>query len=151
MDSSTIQQLDLKRYMGKWYEIARFNHRFERNMVGVTAIYELLSNGKISVINAGYKNGFDGRLKSTKGKAKQPNPKDPGKLKVAFFLFFSSDYYIFELDPEYQWALVGSSTDKKLWILSRTPSLKKKTLDDILSRAKQRGFDTDKLIWVDQK
>lgn len=151
MDFSTIQQLDLKRYMGVWYEIARFDHRFERDMVGVTATYELLENGKITVINAGYKHGFDGKYKTSKGKGKQPDPKDPGKLKVAFFLFFYADYYIFELDPDYKWALVGSSSDKKLWILSRTPTLSKKNLDHILDKARKRGFDTNKLIWVEQK
>lgn len=151
MDFSTIQQLDLERYMGKWYEIARFDHRFERNLVGVTATYEMRPDGKIKVINAGYKNSFDGKYKESTGKAKQPNPDEPGKLKVAFFLFFYADYYIFELDKDYEWALIGSSSDKYLWILSRTPSLDKKTLDQILQNARQRGFDTSKLIWVEQK
>ncbi|MFW5757035.1 MAG: lipocalin family protein, partial [Tangfeifania sp.] len=119
MDFSTVQELDLKRYMGKWYEIARFDHRFERNLVGVTATYSLRDDGKIKVVNAGYKNNLDGKYKETVGKAKQPNPEEPGKLKVSFFLFFYADYYILELDAEYQWALIGSSSDKYLWILSR--------------------------------
>lgn len=151
MDYSTIQQLELKRYMGTWYEIARFDHRFERNLVGVTATYELRPDGKINVINAGYKNNFDGKFKVAKGKAKQPNPGEPGKLKVAFFLFFYSDYYIFELDKNYEWALVGSSSDKYLWILSREPSLKPEIRDNILLKARQRGFDINRLIWVEHK
>ncbi len=151
MDYSTIQDLDLKKYMGMWYEIARFDHRFEHNLVGVTATYELRSDGKINVINAGYKNSFDGKYKTAKGKAKQPNPNDPGKLKVSFFLFFYSDYYIFELDKDYEWALVGSSSDKYLWILSRTLSLKKEVKDSILSNARRRGFDVSRLIWVEHK
>ncbi|MFW6259609.1 MAG: lipocalin family protein, partial [Tangfeifania sp.] len=148
MDFSTVQELDLKRYMGKWYEIARFDHRFERNLVGVTATYSLRDDGKIKVVNAGYKKSLDGKYKETVGKAKQPNPEEPGKLKVSFFLFFYADYFILELDEEYQWALIGSSSDKYLWILSRTPQLEQETLDHILSLAEERGYDTSRLIWV---
>lgn len=148
MDFSTVDKLDLERYMGKWYEIARFDHRFERNLVGVTATYSIRDDGKIKVVNAGYKNSLDGKYKETVGKAKQPNPDEPGKLKVSFFLFFYADYYILELDEEYQWALIGSSSDKYLWILSRTPQLDQDTLDHILGKAKERGYDTNRLIWV---
>ena len=151
MDLSTVKELDLERYMGTWYEIARFDHSFERGLVGVTATYELRSDGKITVINAGYKNSLEGKYKTAKGKAKQPNPNEPGKLKVAFFMFFSADYFILELDEEYQWVLICSSSDKYLWILSRTPSLEQETLDEILEKAKVRGYETDKLIWVEQK
>lgn len=151
MDFSTVDQLDLNRYMGTWYEIARFDHRFERNLVGVTATYELTPDGKITVINAGYKNSFDGKFKTAKGKAKQPNPEEPGKLKVSFFLFFYADYFVLELDENYEWALVGSSSDKYLWILSRNPALPEYTMDIILQKARERGYDTSKLIWVEQK
>ena len=148
MDLSAVQQLDLKRFMGKWYEIARFDHRFERNLVGVTATYELQGDGKIKVMNAGYKNKLDGKFRKSAGKARQPDPNEPGKLKVSFFLFFYADYLILELDKNYEWALIGSSSDKYLWILSRTPALENKTLDLVLTRARQRGFDTGRLIWV---
>ena len=151
MDLSTVKQLDLQQYMGSWYEIARFDHSFERGLVGVTATYELRGDGKITVINAGYKNSFEGKYKTAKGKAKQPNSDEPGKLKVAFFLFFYADYFILELDKNYQWVLIGSSSDKYLWILSRTPKLEQETLDYILKKASERGYDTDKLIWVEQK
>lgn len=151
MDLSTVENLDLKRYMGTWFEIARFDHSFERNLVGVTATYALQPNGRINVLNQGYQNSLDGKLKRAKGKAKQPDPSDPGKLKVAFFLFFYADYYILELEENYRWALVGSSSDEYLWILSRTPSLEKETLNHILSKARERGYDTEKLIWVEQK
>lgn len=151
MDLSTVKQLDLQQYMGTWYEIARFDHSFERGLVGVTATYELRGDGKITVINAGYKNSFEGKYKTAKGKAKQPNSDEPGKLKVAFFLFFYADYFILELDKNYQWVLIGSSSDKYLWILSRTPKLEQETLDYILKKASERGYDTDKLIWVEQK
>lgn len=151
MDLSTVKQLDLERYMGTWYEIARFDHSFERGLTGVTANYELRPDGKITVVNAGYKNGFEGKYKTAKGKAKQPNPNEPGKLKVAFFLFFYADYFILELDEDYQWVLIGSSSDNYLWILSRTPQLDQETLNNILDKARERGYDTDKLIWVEQK
>jgi apolipoprotein D and lipocalin family protein len=148
MNLSTVKNIDLERYMGTWYEIARFDHSFERNLVGVTATYELFPDGRISVLNQGYVNSLSGKLKKAKGKAKQPDPEEPGKLKVAFFLFFYADYFILELDENYQWALIGSSSEKYLWILSRTPSLKQEILDHILLKARQRGYNTDKLIWV---
>ena len=150
MNLSTVKQLDLNRYMGTWYEIARFDHSFERNLTGVSATYGLLPNGRITVLNQGYKDSLNGKLKKAKGKAKQPDPQEPGKLKVAFFLFFYADYFILELDEDYRWALIGSSSDKYLWILSRTPSLDKAVLGHILTKAKARGYDTDQLIWVEQ-
>jgi apolipoprotein D and lipocalin family protein len=146
MDLTTVKQLDLERYMGTWYEIARFDHPFERGLSHVTATYELRPDGKIKVTNAGYK---DGKHKTANGKAKQPDPSEPGKLKVAFFLFFYANYYVLELDNDYQWALIGSSTDKYLWILSRNQTLPRDTLDLILKRAREIGYDTSKLIWVD--
>ncbi len=150
MDNSTVNELDLDRYMGLWYEIARFDHNFERGLVGVTAEYQMRPDGKISVINRGYKNSLNGKLKVAKGKAKQPNPDEPGKLKVSFFLFFYAGYYVMELDPDYQWALIGSSTEKYLWILSRTPQLTDEVRNNILKLAEARGYDTGKLIWVKQ-
>jgi apolipoprotein D and lipocalin family protein len=146
MDLTTVKQLDLERYMGTWYEIARFDHSFERGMTHVTATYELRPDGKISVTNAGIK---DGKQKSANGRAKQPDPSEPGKLRVAFFLFFYADYFILELDDDYQWALIGSSSDKYLWILSRNPVMAKDTLEYVLGKAKERGYDTSRLIWVE--
>lgn len=149
MDFSTVQELDVQRYLGKWYEIARFDHSFERNLVGVTATYSLRDDGKIRVVNQGYKNTLDGEPSVAEGKAKFTS--EPGKLKVSFFWIFYGDYYILELDENYRWVLLGSSSDKYLWILSRTPQLEKATLDFVLEKAKQRGYDTSKLIWVEQK
>lgn len=152
VDTSTIKQLDLDRYLGTWFEIARFDHSFERGLVGVTANYSYRDDGKIKVVNAGYKNSLDGPYSEAVGKAKQPNPqKNPGKLKVAFFWIFYADYFILELDENYQWVLIGSSSDKYLWILSRTPQLEQETLDHILKKATERGYNTEKLIWVEQK
>ncbi|EHP46005.1 lipocalin family protein [Odoribacter laneus] len=148
IDNRTVARLDLKRYMGKWYEIARFNHRFERGMDGVTAEYSLQEDGKIKVLNRGWKKGAWHLIK---GKAKLPDKSQPGKLRVSFFPFIYSDYYVMELDEEhYSYAIVGSSSDKYLWILSRTKELSGNLLTDLLTRIRERGYDTEKLIFVIQ-
>ena len=149
VDNTPVGSLDLSRYLGNWYEIARFDHSFERGMSRVMAEYRLRSDGKVDVINSGWK---EGKFKQTKGKAKQPDPdRNPALLKVSFFLFFYSDYRVLMLSDDYSVALVGSSSDKYLWILSRTPDLPKTTLNAVLDEAKRRGYDTSKLIWVEQK
>ena len=147
MDLTTIKDFDLERYLGKWYEIARFDHKFERGLVGVTATYSMREDGKIRVINQGFKGTPDGKRSVAEGKAK--TTKEPGKLRVSFFWIFYADYLILELDDDYQWALIGSSSDKYLWILSRTPKLEDTITKNILDRAKSRGYDTSGLIWVE--
>ena len=148
IDNSTVKQLNIQRYMGKLYEIARYDHSFEKGMTHVFTEYSLLDNGKIHVVNQGLKNG---KTKEAIGKAKQPHPTEyPGRLKVSFFLWFYSDYYILELDKDYQYALIGSSSDNYLWILSRTPKMQKAQLDGLLQKIVQRGYDLSKLIFVEQ-
>jgi len=149
LNITTVKELDLQRYLGTWYEIARFDHSFERGLVGATATYSLRDDGKIKVLNQGYKNTLDGELSVAEGKAKLTG--EPGKLKVSFFWIFYADYYILELDENYQWALIGSKSDKYLWILSRTPKLEDNVKNLILHYATKRGYDTSKLIWVEQK
>lgn len=146
---TTVKELDLERYLGTWYEIARFDHSFERGLEGVTATYSFRPDGLIRVVNQGFKNSPNGEKSVAVGKAKTTS--EPGKLKVSFFLFFYADYNILELDEEYQWVLIGSSSDRYLWILSRTPELQKDTLQIILEKAAQRGYETSKLIWVRHK
>ena len=146
VDNSTVKSVDLNRYLGYWYEIARFDHTFERGMEYAMAHYSLRDDGKIDVLNTGIKNG---RAKDAKGIAKTTNV--PGVLRVSFFGPFFGDYRIMLLDENYQYVLVGGSNDKFLWILSRTPHLDDSTLTLILSEAKRRGYDTSKLIWVKQK
>lgn len=148
IDTTAVKHLDLHRYMGKWYEIARFNHRFERGMDRVTAEYALRPDGKISVLNRGWKNG---KWKDIHGKAKLPDLSEPGKLKVAFFLSLYSDYYVLELDEkDYSYALVGSSTDKYLWILCRTAQMPSEQLTMLLTKARTRGYDTNKILFIKQ-
>ncbi len=149
MNTETVKEVDLQRYLGKWYEIARFDHSFERGIVGATATYSMRDDGKIKVLNQGFKNTLDGELSKAEGKAKLTD--EPGKLKVSFFWIFYADYYILELDANYQWALIGSKSDKYLWILSRTPKLEENVKNLILHHAAKRGYDTSKLIWVEQK
>jgi apolipoprotein D and lipocalin family protein len=150
MDYTTVKELDLQKYMGTWYEIARYDHSFERGLAGCTANYSFRPDGKIKVINQGYKGTLRGKFMKAAGKAKLPDKKEPGKLKVSFFLFFYADYYVLELGENYDWALIGSSTDKYLWILSRTPKLEPSVYQKIIGLAQKRGYDTTKLLLVEQ-
>lgn len=149
LDTSTIDSLDITRYMGRWYELARFDHPFERNMELVTATYTLQPDGRVEVINSGYNTRRD-KYKQSRGIARTVKGRQ-GELEVTFFLNFWSPYKILELAPDYSYALVGSNSDKYLWILSRTPRLPSDVLNDILAMAESRGYNTDLLIWVTQE
>jgi apolipoprotein D and lipocalin family protein len=148
----TVKNVDITRYVGTWYEIARFPHSFEKGLVGVTATYTLRENGRITVLNQGYKHNLSGNLKQTRGVAKIPDPNSPGRLKVKFFLFFGADYYILELDQEgYRHAMVGSSSPNYLWILCREPVMDDETYRMLVDRAAARGYETSRLVRVPQK
>ena len=147
-DNSTVNEFDLSRYLGQWYEVARYDHSFERGMDNTMAEYILQDDGKVFVLNSGWKNG---KFKIAEGKAKYNDPEgEPGALKVSFFLFFYSEYNVMMVDENYQISLVGSKAEKYLWILSRTPVPDPDLLQAVLDEAKSRGYDTSKLIWVDQ-
>lgn len=149
MNTTTVSNLDVNRFMGSWYEIARYEHSFEKGMTHVKANYSLLPDGTIRVLNSGMKNG---KKKEIEGKArKKKDSNSNSKLEVSFFLWFYSDYFVFELDDNYQYAVIGSSSDKYLWILSRTPQLPQSTINDLLIKIKKRGYDTSKLYFVLQK
>jgi len=139
---------ELSKYLGRWYEVARFDHSFERGLEGTTATYTLLNDGTIEVVNEGYKNGFNGKKEKAVGKAKLTNAATPRNLKVSFFWIFYAPYNILELDENYQYALIGSSSEKYLWILSRIPNMDDTTYNMLLSKAKARGYDVSKLIKV---
>jgi lipocalin len=151
LDKTTVKSLDLNRYLGTWYEIARFPHSFEKNLVGVTATYSLREDGKIKVLNQGYKNTLDGELSKAEGKAKIPDPLKPANLKVSFFWIFYAEYNVLELDENYQYAMIGSSSAKYFWILSRTPQMDDTTYEMLLEKAQKRGYDLSKLEKVPQK
>ena len=145
-DSSPVASLELTIFLGQWSEIARFDHSFDRDMDNVMAEYSLNDDGTVKVLNSGWK---DGVFKTAEGKAKCPDPKNaPAHLKVSFFLFFYSDYNVMYLDENYEYALIGSESDKYLWILSRKPELTDDAKASILAEASRRGYDTDGLIWV---
>ncbi len=144
-----VQPFDINRYLGKWYEIARLDHRFERNMIGVTATYSQNSDGSIAVLNKGY-NTKKEMWKSAKGKAKFVNRTDIGQLKVSFFGPFYAPYNVVALDKDYQYALIVSKTLDYLWILSRTKEIPQNIRQLYLQKARDMGFDTTQLIWVEQ-
>lgn len=147
-DNSTVKEFDLSRYLGVWYEIARYDHSFERGLDNTMAQYILQEDGKVVVLNTGWK---DGKFKLAEGKAKYPDPTgEPGALRVSFFWFFYSDYNVMMVDENYQISLVGSKAQKYLWILSRTPVPDPALLEMVLDEAQRRGYDTSELIWVDQ-
>ena len=151
VDNSTITSFNLDRYLGKWYEIARYDHSFERDLVGCTAEYSLRDDGKIKVLNSGYLKTLDGPYKESIGKAKARRNGKPGQLEVSFFGPFYGDYDILELAPDYSYSVVGSSSPKYLWILSRTPQLTPQTKAKIIKNLEQRGYNTNKLLWIEQK
>ncbi len=148
VNRTTVGVTDLKRYMGRWYEIARYDHSFERNLECCEAYYTLLPNGRITVTNSGVSKK-SGKRKISIGKAKLGRV--AGQLRVSFFWVFYSDYNILALGDDYEWALVGSRSPNYLWILSRTPHLSKATKSHILDIARSRGYDIEKLIWVRQE
>ena len=146
VDNTPVVALDLNRYLGEWYEIARFDHSFERGVEKAKANYTLNEDGTIKVVNSGIK---DGKPKTAIGKGKRTDT--PALLRVSFFGPFYADYRVMMIDEGYTYALVGSGSADYLWMLSRTRDLPDSTKSELLSEAKRRGYDTDKLIWVKQK
>jgi apolipoprotein D and lipocalin family protein len=144
-----VSGFDLNRYLGKWYEIARLPNPFEKELVNVTATYSLRSDGKVKVVNEGYKQTRLGKHKVAVGKAKFAKSPDRGYLRVSFFWIFYGDYVIIELDPDYHYAMVASS-HKYLWILAREPKMDSAVLDNLIKRAQELGFDTSKLYFTPQ-
>lgn len=145
INNTPVRELDLNRYLGQWYEVARFNHSFERGLTACTANYSLNNDGTIRVLNSGFKKG---EVNSAEGKAKTTNT--IGLLRVSFFGPFYSDYRVLMVTEDYSYALVGSGTDKYLWILSRTPDVPEPIRTQILQEAVRRGYNINNLIWVDQ-
>ncbi len=145
---STVHDVDFQRYTGTWYEIARLPNRFEKGLDKVSATYTLLDNSQIEVINSGF--APDGSQKITKGKAYVKNLDKPGELKVQFFWPFAGDYYIIDLDSEYQYALVGTPSRKYLWILAREKQLPESVSQKLMQVASEKGFDTEQMFFIQQ-
>jgi len=147
-----VPALDLQRYLGRWYEVARYQHGFEKTLVGATAEYSLREDGKVSVLNSGFKKTLEGKYTDVKAVAWRPDDAVPGALKVKFFGLFTSDYLVFGLDDvDYQWALVGDNSRKYLWFLSRTPEVAPELLEKMQGIAEAQGYDLSTLYIVPQK
>ncbi len=143
LEPQTAQNIDIRKYMGLWHEVARSKNLFENNIVSAQAQYSLNADNTVSVLNTGTrKNGI---TKNIKGKAYAPNLHDFSKLRVTFFWPFYGDYNILAVGENYNWALVGG--DKYLWILSRTIPIPRSELNDILQKAASLGYTTDNLIY----
>jgi apolipoprotein D and lipocalin family protein len=147
----TVDFVDLGRYVGQWYEIARYHHRFQEGCVGSRATYTLRDDGKIGVINECYDKSFSGKLRSVNGKAWVVDKETNARLKVSFFWPFAGDYWIIDLGRNYEYAVVGHPNRKYLWILSRTPDMDEEVYQAILTRLQKQKYDTLKLIKTDQK
>jgi apolipoprotein D and lipocalin family protein len=146
-----IEGFEASRYMGVWYEIARLPNWFEKDLVHVTATYTLRTDGRVDVLNAGYKKNAQGRKSTAKAVARFAGEPDVGHLKVTFFWPFSADYIILDLDKaDYQHALVSGRSRKYLWILSRTPEMPQEQYESLVALARRHGFDTDRLYRVPQ-
>jgi apolipoprotein D and lipocalin family protein len=146
-----VDFVDLEKYAGKWYEISSLPTWFAKNLVCVTATYTLLENGKIEVLNQGYKDSPEGKLSTITGTAWVPDPNEPARLKVSFFLWFASQYNIIALDEEnYTYAMVTGKTYNFLWILSRTPQMDPNIYDGLVQQAEDWGYDISKLKMTPQ-
>lgn len=142
----TVSSVDLARYLGRWYEIARFDHRFERGCSDVEAFYTLREDGMIGVVNRCHLHA-ENRTKEANGRAYIVDETSNAKLKVTFFWPFYGNYWIIDLAEDYRYAVVSEPSKEYFWILSRTPEMAQEDLDHILSSASTLGFDTSKLIW----
>lgn len=144
-----VKEFELDRYLGKWYEIARLDHSFERGLNNITAEYSLRDDGGVKVINSGFSKE-DNDWQQAEGKAYFVNKTDSGHLKVSFFGPFYGSYVIFELDRKnYQYAFVSGPNTSYLWLLARTPQVDKKVKEQFVKRSQEIGFDTSKLIYVE--
>ncbi len=144
-----VGSFQVKQYLGKWYEIARLDHSFERGLTQVSAQYSLRSDGGVKVINRGY-NPKKGEWQQAEGKAYFVENAQTGYLKVSFFGPFYGSYVVFDLDSAYQYAFVSGPDHDYLWLLSRTPTVSDAVKQRFIDKAKALGFATDKLIFVHQ-
>lgn len=145
--TSAVRPFDVKRYAGKWFEIARLDFKYERGLNNVTADYALNSDGTIKVVNRGYDVKKE-KWEEAKGKAKFVDAQDEAKLKVSFFGPFYSGYNVVAIDPDYRYALVAGESLKYLWLLSRETTMPENIKQDYLAKAKAIGYNTEDLVWV---
>ncbi len=142
----SVEEFDIEKYMGKWYEIYRLPNSFEEGLEDITARYELMDDGKVLVTNEGRVKSDNSRIKQAKGKAWIPDPKKPSKLKVSFFWPFAGDYWVLKIDADYNNALVGDPSGKYLWILSRERRPDPAIINELKEYASDLGFKVENLI-----
>ena len=149
----TVDKVDLNRYLGTWYEIARFDQTFQKGCTAVSAIYSKRKDGDINVDNSCRIGSPQGKLKQSTGRAWVVDTKTNAKLKVQFFLkwfklsWFSGDYWIIELDEDnYSYAVIGEPSRQYLWILSRTKTMEESLYNELVARIRDQGFETSKLL-----
>jgi apolipoprotein D and lipocalin family protein len=150
MSPSVVSSVDLNRYKGMWYEIARLPNFFERKLKCTSATYTLRDDGRITVLNKGYYLSDPKKSTSSKGIAWIPDKNAPAKLKVQFFWPFSGDYWIMLLDTDYRYVLVGDPSAKYLWILAREKKMDEATYKMLLQKAIDNGYDVRTIIRVEQ-
>lgn len=143
---TTVESVELPRYLGTWYEIASYPQRFQEGCTATTASYSLRDDGEIDVLNRCRKGGLDGELDEAKGRARVVDERSNAKLEVSFFRPFWGDYWIIDLDDEYRWAVVGHPDRDYLWILSREPRMEPEVYEGILLRLKEKHYDTSRLV-----
>ena len=141
-----VSFVDLNKYIGTWYEIARYPHRFQEGCFGTSATYTLLPDGKIGVLNQCHKGTLEGEISTAKGKAWVVDQETNAKLKVSFFWPFSGDYWIIDLGENYAYAVVGHPTRDYLWILSRNPEMDEAIYNHILEKLRNQSYDVGKLM-----
>lgn len=144
---TAVQNFNKDKYLGKWYEIARFDFRFERNLDNTTAQYSINPDGSIKVLNKGY-NYVKKEWDSAEGKAKFIGSETEARLKVSFFGPFYAGYNVVDIDENYQNALIYGNSTEYIWILSRNKTIDEATKKRFIEKAKKDGFDVSKLIWV---
>lgn len=143
-----VDQFDVNRYLGTWYEIARFDYRFEKDLDNAIAQYSLTEDGNVNVVNSGY-NFKKNKWVSANGTAKFRGEKNVAALKVSFFGPFYAGYNVVALE-EYKYALIAGKNLDYLWILSREKTIPENIKQKFISKAQEIGYDTSKLIWVKQ-
>lgn len=147
----TVPYVDLERYSGVWYEIARYDQWFQKGCIASTATYSKGRRNKINVVNECRLFELDGEIKSVKGKAKVVDQVSNAKLKVSFFWPFYGKYWVIDLGKDYEYAVVGHPKRNYLWILSRTKKMEPEVLAGILTRLQAQKYDTTKLIFTPQQ
>lgn len=146
----TVPKVDLQRYLGTWYELASFPQSFQKGCTGSTANYSLLPDGDVQVVNRCRLNALDGEEKVATGRARVVDQDTNAKLEVSFFRPFWGDYWVIQLDPEYQYAVVGHPGRDYLWILSRTPTVDEAVYEGIVAKLKADGYPLDRLVRTQQ-